>query len=57
MTPYEQLQVGLDRLQSSGCQPDSSLQSFKQDYEKQADVADQRLQEQQEREQEKLESE
>lgn len=54
MAPCDRLSANLDRLQGSGCKVDFTLQKAKQDYEKLADQADQRLQEKQAREQEKL---
>lgn len=54
MTPINQLEAGLSKLQDRGCKVDSTLQNIKQVYEKQAHEADQRLQEKQEREQKRF---
>jgi hypothetical protein len=54
MTPSNRLEAGLVKLQSSGCKDDSTVQNTKRAYEKQANNADQHLQEKQEREQEKF---
>jgi hypothetical protein len=54
MAPCDRLSYGLDRLKDSGCKIDATVQQAKQDYEKLADQAEQRLQEKQAREQEKL---
>jgi hypothetical protein len=54
MTPINRLKAALAKLQDKRCVVDSVVQNMRQDYEKQADEADQRLQEKQEREQESI---
>jgi hypothetical protein len=51
MTPLNRFEAGLAKLQTSDCEVDGTVQKVRQDYEKQADSADQRLQEKQAREQ------
>ncbi|MBD2091403.1 hypothetical protein H6F67_16285 [Microcoleus sp. FACHB-1515] len=51
MAPLNRFEAGLARLQNSDCEVDATVQKVRQEYEKQADSADQRLQEKQAREQ------
>lgn len=53
MTPLERFEAGLAKLQNSACKVDAIVEKAEQDYKKQADFADQRLQEKQEQEWEK----
>ena len=53
MTPLERFEAGLARLQSDGCEANATTPRVQQDNRKQADLADQRLQEKQVREWEK----
>jgi hypothetical protein len=53
MTPLERFEAGLAKLQNSECKVDAIVEKAQQDYKKQADLADQRLQEKQEQEWEK----
>jgi|GEM_PF-2189845 len=53
MTPLERFEAGLARLQNSGCEANATAGRVQQDNRKQADLADQRLQEKQVREWEK----
>jgi hypothetical protein len=54
MAPCDRLTLNLERLQANGCKVSLTVQKAKQDYEKLADQADQRLQEKQAREQAKF---
>jgi hypothetical protein len=54
MAPCDRLTFNLERLQGNGCKVDVTVQNAKQNYEKLADQADQRLQEKHAREQAKL---
>lgn len=54
MTPLERFEAGLAKLQSGGCEIAKPVQKVQQDYNKEADQVDQRLQGKQERELRKL---
>lgn len=53
MTPLERFEAGLAKLRNGECKVDAIVEKAQQDYKKQADLADQRLQEKQEQEWEK----
>ncbi len=50
MTPIERFEAGLARLRNNGCESNATVLRVQQDNKKQANVADQRLQEKQARE-------
>lgn len=54
MTPINRLDTGLAKLQNNECKVDSTVHNLMQNYQKQANEADQRLQEKQARELDKF---
>jgi len=48
---FNRVETELEKLQESGCETDSTVRVFVQEYEKQADKADKQLEEKQVQEQ------